>query len=1285
MKKKFIINTFFIFSIVTLLISLILLTSVFLWENRSTIAKNFGINLKDNCKISDLQLQCGYIEVSAKNVSLKLKDTKAKLDIVRFFKKSEPFIFVKVKEGKIYLKLKEKRKKTTNSPVNYAFFLIYFVKSEIDRLDIHIDTVKGKFLLKDFSFFNSYDRFYIKKPFHFMLRDISGIVTDLYGNIEVNNIKIKNLKAIINGNSLSVSGNFDYEGNFTFKGNFKGKDFKLRNTALNNFHLSFRVNRQNNFLNGNLQFLSQSLKVGNFYAENSEGYAKFSGKRTLNGRLKVKIDSIKLKKLKGNNAYYDGKLLFIIGENGFKTKGNLSISSVKYDKLSPVPLNSDINISYKKKKLSVSGKVYIKEIPIQFNYENKILQLTGEKLSLRNIFSLYKPLDVNGEVWGKITVNFNDKTLTADIDGKNINAYGVSFARGKFLSQFSLYDKSGRFSLNLTDNSSYCFINGELINDKIDANITFDNLNTEEFVYGKKYHFWGKLTGTGRLNGYLPDFYINLAGTANSFYYDGINLNDVSFNFLFENSSKNMRLSFKTGNTNGLLAINLKPFSLHLNLSLKNSNLLTTKDFLKKKMPLLFSQITPQTATGTINVSVKNKRWKIKTEIKEGKVLLNKLKEEIFVSMKGEFSNTDRFMKVSFFKENFYLYKYRLKKISGNISLSKNKLITDIIGKGLENFDQMQLKIHSVFNIDSRYMDGNVSFFLKKEDFSNQIDSTFRGNLKNIKGFLKERGYIRKEPFIKTDLIYRVSFINGKVKTDVKTDILSITLPEKIGINFYSISGSIDIPVKDIKNSTGNILISSFTVSKNYIYFFESSQLKLSLNNKKITSEPVIFSGIIKGKIKKLVYNITDNTISMQSEGSLDKNLLPIIIRYVNTSGELRYILSFNGNVKEWKKNLYLSIFSDNLNIRTPYTIGIIKLYSTLLELEKGILKIKMQGKTTDSVLGESIVKLTGRGNIRKLNGDLNSYTQFFPVKFKNLFQGNINSEIKLKVNQKNNTVRGNLTGKILVSGKLKLEKNLENITKEKGKTVPSKGLESFEFLSLDLSLESYIPLYLYGKWGKAYAEFDLKVEGTGKNPLINGNINIIYGEIYFLKNRYSIDFANIKIINNEPYISARVSTSVADTFIFIDISGSAYDPKINFFSNPPKPKNEILSILLLKDTPSALENMPVFKTVGKLLYAILPFKPTEETGLFNTGFEVNILPQYSPSTGISASIYGKRNLTRRIFIALSKPLGQVEEEKIGGWYGIGIRLKERTSFQYKFFETGNQEFGIVFNLPFDF
>ncbi len=1283
--KKFFISVFFTFSIGLLVVSLMLLTAIFLWENRAVIAKNFGIHIKDDCKISDSQLQCGYINVKSENFSLKLQDTKVRLDILKFFKRSEPFIFVKVNAGKIDLKIKKQKKNRTKDPTNYLFFLIYFVKSEINRLDIDMQLPQEKFILKDFSFVSSYNSFHIKRPFEFALKEFSGTVQNLSGVIEENSIKIRKFRGTVNGNSLSGEGNFDYDGNFAFKGSLEGDSFQMKNVILQDFQILFSVDRYRGFLKGDLHIFSKSLRINDFFVKGTEGTVRFSGESVLNGNLKIKINSLQLKKLKGSNALYDGKISFSLKDRLFKTGGSLSVSSVSYDSFQPVPLKSNVNIVYRDRKLKVNGTAYSGDISVPFKYENRKLTLTSEGLNIKQFAVFLRPVDVEGKVWGKAVIDFNNKTITADFNGENINLYGIHFEEGKFLSEFSIKENSGKFSLNLTGKDAYCFINGKLFDKKIDADITFDNISTTDLVYGQRYHFGGRLAGTGKIYGYIPDFAVSLTGTAYSFYYDGINLKNVNYNFLFENSSKNIRLSFKADNTAGMLTVNLKPFSLYLSLDFANSDVSNVKNFLKKKIPAVFSHITPQRATGTVKVSIKEKRWKISTQIQKAKVMIDRLGDYVFVSASGEFSNSNRFMEISFFRKSFTANRYRLNEISGNVSLSDDRLTTLITGKGLENFDSMKMEVYSVFELYSKNIKGEVKFFLKKGEFSNHIDSSFKGKIESIKGIVKERGFIGKKPFINTDLTYEISIDNSTVKMNIKTDSFSITLPEETTVNLHDISGKINLPFKKLEKATGELSISSLTLSTNHILLLKSSPLKITLKDGRIISKPFNFSGIITGEMKRLSYNIINNEASIFSEGTLDRDFLSIVAIYLNTSGKIRYIVSFDGNINNITKKLNFYLISDSLDIRTPYTVGIVKLKKVIFKLSEGIFTLNASGKATNSVLGESIVRIKGKGNIEKFHGSFDSYTQLFPVKFKNIFQGTVNSNLKLEIFSRDNIPQGTLKGKVSVSGRLNLKENMESILKKKSKTAPVENSKDLENLSLDFSIESYIPLYIHGKWGKAYAEFDLKVRGTGKNPHINGSINIIYGEIFFMKNRYNIDFANIKIIDNEPYISARVSTSVADTFIFIDISGSAYNPKINFFSNPPKSKNEILSILILKDTPSALENMPVFKTVGRLLYTILPFKPSEETGLFNTGFEINILPQYSPSTGISASIYGKRNLTRRIFVALSKPLGQVEEEKIGGWYGIGVRLKERTSFQYKFFETGNQEFGIVFNLPFDF
>ncbi|MDQ7056555.1 MAG: hypothetical protein Q9M89_08955 [Persephonella sp.] len=597
--KKFLINTFLVFSIAVLLISLILLTLVFLWENRSVIANNFGINLKDNCKVSDLQIQCGYLNIQSEEFSVKLSDIKLRADILKFLKKSEPFLFVNINRGKIYIKSEKKKKRKEKNPLNYAFFLIYFVKSDINRLDIYADLPSGKFSLKDFSFLSSYNSFYIKRPFYFAFGDFSGKVTDFSGDIQLNSISVKKSRAIINENILTGWGSFDYEGNFSFKGSFEGEKLNTGSILLENFHILFSVNRYKDILNGNSRIVSDSLRINSFFAKYTESRIKFSGKNRFDGKVHIKADSFQLNKIRGNNLLYTGNIDFSFKKRFFRTGGSLSISSILYDRLSAATLNSDITVAYKNRTFKAKGRASLGDLALQFLYADRILTVSSKGMNLKKAFSLYRPVDIDGTVWGKAVFNFEKGDLSLELDGRELNIYGIYFRKGKIISDFSIENKSGRFSLSLKNEDSFCFITGKLLKGSVDADVTFDNINTEGFIYGKRYGFGGIIDGTGKIYGSIPDLSVSLQGTAHYFHYKNLPLKNTQFQFLFENTTKNIRLSFKKGNTDGLLTLKLEPFSLYLSLDFKDSDISKCKRVFKEKMPAVFRHITPKTATGT--------------------------------------------------------------------------------------------------------------------------------------------------------------------------------------------------------------------------------------------------------------------------------------------------------------------------------------------------------------------------------------------------------------------------------------------------------------------------------------------------------------------------------------------------------------------------------------------------------------------------------------------------------------------------------------------------------------
>jgi hypothetical protein len=1293
--KKIIINTAFVLSIFTLFVSLLVLTAVFVWENRSVIAKSFGLELKDSCKIKGSSLSCGYINIKSEKFLLDLKNTHIKFGIKDFFKKDEPFINLKVQSGFLRYKLSRKKyKPDKKNPLNISFFLIYFVRSDINRFDAELVYPDGKkLIIKDFSFMNNFEIFYSKRPFYVIFDGIYAKIEKLSGSIAPDEIVVEQIRTYLNDNPVLIKGSFDYQGNFAFSGSFHGENFRYTQLGAENFRIEVSISRFNNFYSVSARYLVKKFSYRNITGENLRGIITLRGISDLKGNSELSLDKLLAGKTSFEDLISEGNLHLFPDKKEIVFDGTGKIGRWQFSKINVDNINSKYRLIYRKNSLQMKGDASSGKIKLSYVLKNKKLTVKTDRFYIKDLIETAgiksKPAEnINGAAEGTVDIDLVSKISTVNFKLLDINLYGIYYREGDIFSKINSADASGSYTVNLKNTDGFTFINGKFKGGYVEGDLSFDNLNLNSFLFGRKLGFGGIIDGNGSFSGYLPDLKMQISGTANSFYYREIKIKNYSYRLGYYSDIKKLEVGF-TGSDRrlkGSIDIFFMPFSLSLNINTKDADISFTKGFLKRYLPALFSQITPLEATGSAHFYAEKKKWSLKLDINRFKVMIDAAQDTVNGQLNGYFSDSERYLSLSFNKKDFRYRDYLIKSIKGDIELKKSRLVSVVEAEGLNIFDSFKFRSKFVYLINRKNTEGNFYLGFKKGDFKNEIKTDFSGEFKSIKGKLSERGYIKDRKVVHANLSYELSVLKDRSVFSLDSKLVEVSLPEDIYLHFYSVSGKIDIPYRNPVKADGFFKLSKFTISKNYIYFFDSSPVEFSLKNGVLTGSEVKFTGIIRGKLKDLRYDISKNHLKFRSDGQIDRNFLSMITQYINSSGDLSYSLKYDGKMGDVSDSVECTISSTDLGIKTAFTIGILQIKKFLIEMHREKLNFSIYGKSPDIILGESLLNISGTGNIKKRFISISGQTRFFPVKYMNIFQGNINSDLKIKTYQKKETLYTQLKGEISVAGKIKLEEDINQLIKGRKNSIPSGYKnENLEKILLDIKGESYIPLYLYGKWGKAYAEFDLKVKGTASSPVVDGDISIIYGEIYFMKNKYNIDFANIKIIKNEPYISARISTSIADTFIFIDLTGSVYEPRINFSSSPPKSRDEILSILLLRDTPSALENMPVFKTVGKLLYTLLPFKPSEERGLFNTGFEINILPQYSPTAGISASVYAKRNLTRRIFIALSKPLGQVEEEKIGGWYGVGLRLKERSSFQYKFFETGNQEFDIVFSFPFDF
>ncbi|WP_029522504.1 translocation/assembly module TamB domain-containing protein [Persephonella sp. KM09-Lau-8] len=1288
--KKDIITILAVFAITISIFLLIGLTISFFWQKRAIIAKHYGIQLEDDCSLYFGELHCGFINAKSENkFDLSIKNLDAYFSLLNLIRR-KPFVELYIKNADISAIIQKEGRKTQKiqkNPFKYIFFTLYFIKSDIDNLNLKILFSNKKSLkIKDFSLENSFNEFSTKKPFFVIFDGLTAKFEEISGSIEPESISIDNGVAYIDKGKFIFNGNFNYKGDYSFTGNYKGKKLVLQNLSLKGCNISFSVSQQGTKKAGNLNFSFDQITYQKNNIDNITGKLNYSGEEKLKGRFTLNISRLISGNLKISDISLSQNFDYLLKNHVFVSSGNGYIKSVKVKNFLIPEIKSVIKLSLKNKKIHITGNASSKNLKLSFDYKNSRIKISLNKTKLSDFYAfLGKQIPVESLITGNIQINLKNNLTTANFNLDSPNIYGIQYDKGSIYSEIKNKSLAGIYTLKLEKQDGFAFLNGSFNKNYLEGNFSFENLNLYQLTFGEKFKFGGILDGNGHYSGVLPDININLSGIAQEFYYDKIKLNQVSYLINYLPQEKKLDISFaKDNQLDGKLNIAFLPFQLELEIKANNADLRPINPFLTEKLPAVFSNIKPERISGNLLFSIIEKKWKLEYNFLEGLVFIPATESKLHFSSKGQLSPSDIKIQALIHGKNVKLKEYTVQSIKGLFHIKNKNGFLNLQAKGLSNFDKSILDANTRFNLKSQTIDGKASLILEKNGFQNNLKVTFAGNLKEIKGKLTEEGKQGKNVSIKTTVNFKLKTDKQFVNLNISSDKFAVMLPEDLNIHLMNLKGSLIVPVKNPKQFEGSLNLQKFAISQKYLYFFDSSAVNMSIKNGVITAQPISFAGIIKGKINRFIFKPLDSYMEINSEGTINRDFLSVFLKYVNTSGDLQYSFDFSGKLQNFVKNAKIKIYSKDLGVKTAYTIGILRVKDALISMDNGKIKISISGKSPNVSLGESFFNINGNGYLPKNIFRVNIDSQFLPVKYMNILSGNINTALKIKSFEKNRDTYYKITGKITATGRLKLEKEMQNQFK-KEETPESQQKNFLKKILLDVGLESYIPVYIYGSWGKAYGEFKLKLTGTAAKPVINGNLSIIYGEIFFMRNKYNIDFANIKFINSEPYISARISTSIAETFIFIDVTGSLYQPKINFSSSPPKSKDEILSILLLRDTPSALENMPIFQTIGKIIYALLPFKSKNQRGLFNTGFEINILPQYSPSTGISASIFAKRSITRRIFVALSKPLGEIEEEKMVGWYSFGFKIKERSSFQYKWFETGNQEFDIVFNFPFDF
>ncbi len=1297
---------------------------------------------------------CDYIKyrLDDKNYELNLNISNFS-GILERFDLDKPKILLSA--NRVSFTFTQKIKEENNEKFQYPYFLklipkiVEYLDLDIKKIDISVrnipDNYKFKLNLgnlklknKSVSLYSNIvynSEIYLKNNLivgSFKKNRLIVMPTDFYISGQISKFNIPNL-VFKTENSYFDFSNFSFKLPINLYLNFKNLQIDNSNIQIDNLKLKIIAlgNEESIFIKSSLNtdslkllqnekeivFISKISQKINILYDFSNLFIKNNNLKI--GEITVLPANLSLKNIK--ISLMEG-VFHKIFENINTRVEKLTLNSIpiKFEDIE----NDKIQISNIKAKSSfdlenevLSGNLLIddKRVNYLFNFKENYLNVNFPKFYLTDLTNYFTHLSKKYKelkkyiylaVSGSVKVDLKENSVNSKLKLSDINLYGLKYQNGDIEFKLSFKDNIALNKLNLNlyniKNKSFVSVDGSFEEESIDFNYTGKNLDISllEPLKDKNLKFLADLNGNikGKIDNLDGNIFINIKSLS----YNNINIPPTKLDIALKIKDNLITVKTSQKGLNLISNFDTKREVVSFSLKFKEFNLQDYTEFYKQEIPeALYEDLKITKINGNIkgDINIKKSSFNGDISIREINVNIPKFEENLTLSINGSvkdsvpnlaFSLKKSSSKSSKILKNIYL-KGKLfdEKLSINYSLIGAGDLNNILSKGGVSID-----------FDKNFIYYSIETDIKKENILANFRIVGEGSFEKTKGKILSKLAIENN-ISNNEIDYSVERKEDGILAEFSFDKLSFKYDNYSAI-LNRVIGRFFIKNDDLKNITGVILSDGGSVKKLNRALLGIEPFKLTfIDGKIIAYEPIKITNLIDGEISKFVYDLKSNTLKLKSFGKLNKSIVSELITLGGLDGELRISLGFNGNIKDYKNNLTFAIFSNNLQLKSSFTRRPIKFEDLKINYLKNFLRINIKAKVISHLYGQGYLSISGAINLDNEKHTVKVKLYKLPIRYRSIFVGDVstnNFNISIvKDNSKENKIGYNfyLKGNIYYSGRLRINKEFQKLflaERSKEDSGLSKKLDELKkHIFLDLNISTDNPLNIKGIFGRATAISSIKVSNTLYSPILDGYFKVLGGKINFMKIKYTINRLEINIVKNKMYINGQLSTFLYDTRIFINIFGNLKNPNITFMSQPPKTRQEIMSMLFLKDLPSALSGLttdflPLIKDLGAFFTRLIPTEgEDEEEGLFNTGIEVSIKPEYSPTEGLVPFIYAKRSISTRIYVAISRALVNNEAFKNSGWYEIGVKLGGELIFRYRFFENNQEEYGLTLSTQFDF
>ena len=433
-----------------------------------------------------------------------------------------------------------------------------------------------------------------------------------------------------------------------------------------------------------------------------------------------------------------------------------------------------------------------------------------------------------------------------------------------------------------------------------------------------------------------------------------------------------------------------------------------------------------------------------------------------------------------------------------------------------------------------------------------------------------DEGLILLKGSVQPDKLIDLEIAGKKVKADVVRELYS--LPEEAGGDFsfnIQVSGQTKNPKAD-----GYIEISNGRVRE---IGFDRLTALLSLSDKMVKVQSVL--------LEKDQYKMHGSgVLALDEKGPVDLTLRM-------KEGDLGLLALFGSKQIEAASgaaSVWINISGTRLK---PYVKGEVT-------VSEGMIKPKFFKEPLTDFNAQLIIE-QNTVLVNYLNGRLGGGTIAASGKAEKLFTPEASLDFALNTASlypKTPVFSGKISSELHLTGLLKAPVLRGDIFLEKGKAhIPAVFATGEGFkcpLKLDLNLVLKDDLEVEHILFLMKLRGELKAEGTAEKPEISGSLGVKKGTINYLGTKFNVlkgDIVFKPSLGLLPEVKIGSKTRVGQNTVYLLAKGPVSDLEVEFFSDPPMSKNEIITLLTLGQKLGEGEtelniNSSLFRLVGQSL-----------------------------------------------------------------------------------------------------